>query len=135
MEDTLQIKHLAPYLPYGLEYLSPAYDHGMILGSKTETIEEMGVVSMMSMIQSNGRLKPLLHPLSRLTEPILEDGKTPEQWFKEQDSFGDFFQEYSEMKDNIATIPFRCGLKLFQWHFDVFGLIEKGLALEKPIKV
>ena len=70
--------------------------------------------------------KPLLHPLSRLVEPMVFD--------KNNISYAAEIKLFTRV-DVEWTIqsPLGCDYetvqKLFKWHFDVFGLIEKGLAL------
>ena len=81
----LELKHLAPYLPYGLNV-----EHKQ--GKNKASIDEVVRIEVQqadSVVLSTitdkwscygakyQDIKPLLHPLSRLTEPTLEGSKVP----------------------------------------------------------
>lgn len=135
MEDTLQLKHLAPYLPYKLKMLH--YDKQKVLNSgQGSSVNWVGIIHA---IRHQDKTKLLLHPLSKLTDPIEHNGDKV-----------DVLHELGLFQESVSgnsIVDFRTGNKipydcleygrieiLLQYHFDVFGLIEKGLALEKPIK-
>ena len=85
-----------------------------------------------------------LRPLSDLTKEIEHNGEK----FKPFDELSNFL--YITEKDNFDTVlsarlwvetmilyrpdcltlPFNVVQKLFEWHFDVFGLIKDGLAID-----
>ena len=84
--------------------------------------------------------KPLLRPLSDLTKEIEHNGEK----FVPLKEINYFYRmlESQEQADEIAdrmignsipdgTLDYHLMVKLFEWHFDVFGLIEQGKALEK----
>ena len=166
----LELKHLAPYLPYGLKLEYSNTTLGMVCerqGSGTRGIYHAAF----------SQDRPLLHPLSRLTEPILggkvpliELGKmiynegwkvdftvmktetpcvkisasSPEYLVVRKDEFRishcltrypeDDPQDDEDIDELIhLAVDHWMYQKLFEWHFDVFGLIEKGLAIEKPL--
>lgn len=140
-KEKLTLEHLAPYLPYGLKYVSPEYKAiSMFDISKGETVETMSAISMVAMTKIN-KYKPLLYPISKLTQEIEHNGKK----FIPIDSINNLYPEYPLfIEDNSIFITDSCDLnmleihevyklyqKLFEWHFDIFGLIEKGLAIEK----
>lgn len=81
--------------------------------------------------------KLILHPLSRLTEPIL-DGNTPIDWLQDEYFTLTLHEQCKRILEDERWINHCDWLliqHLFEWHFDVFGLIEKGLAIEKqPLK-
>ena len=113
----LEIKHLAPYLPYGLNVWldSPNASGGQGYMMELETI------NLESAIQRQA--KPLLRPLSDLTKEIEHNGEK--------------FMPYSILMADktgsvwdIEDLPYSDFVKLFEWHFDVFSLIENGLALD-----
>ena len=66
-------------------------------------------------------IKPILRPLSDLTKEIDVNGEKHQMWLlvPHGNSINDVF---SWQYKNIKT--------LFEWHFDVFGLIENGLAID-----
>lgn len=92
-------------------------------------------------IMSNVRL--LLRPLSDLTKEIevngerfvpvekLYNGKLNE-WKNELEINGIFYDYVMEMHEHdlLAELQYREISMLFEWHFDIFGLIEKGLAID-----
>lgn len=102
----LEIKHLCGYLPYGLgiiglsEYDSPDPN---IITMNADTIQQV----------VNGYFKPLLRPLSSMTD----------------DEKADVNMIYHLMTDNLDY-----AIKLldyyYQKHFDIHGLIENGLAID-----
>jgi len=124
--EKLELKHLAPYLPYGLK-----------VGKHFENeffSEEMDVSTMMSLFNDT-RKKPILRPLIDLTvcgnsENIFKDlsdkaylkGMSDENW--------DDFCSQIRMEKGYDLIPHWIYQDLIKNHFDVFGLIEKGLAID-----
>jgi len=109
--------------------------------------------------------KPILRPLSDLTKPCLENGKTPiaelmdksfntnwakteyiytesgknEWWvaFKDQNScFGynsekqGFYSINNSCKDLYVYNQLQLFEMLFEWHFDIYGLIVNGFAID-----
>lgn len=88
---------------------------------------------------SLNEIKPLLIPMSSLYTEITHNGNTFIPW-KELDwgSWNDEIgyivsAEYGENpRVAINVLDFIDDYyKLLEWHFDVFGLIDKGLALDK----
>jgi len=153
--ETLELKHIAPYLPYGLKVdLSyyddeepqivngiPDYSNINIDGGKASTygariIQEYSI----------DKIKPILRPLSDLTEEIniKNDVFIPVEYFEIGDD--DSGTEYDN--GNIKTIeklidiskyncfhdihylPFSLVQQLLEWHFDIYGLIDKKLAID-----
>lgn len=83
MQEKLKLEHLAPYLPYDLTYFSPKHvATSMIDVNKDESIEKMGPVSMISIINDSDMppghqrgVKPVLRPLSDLVNEIEFNGE------------------------------------------------------------
>ena len=84
------------------------------------------------------KFKPILHPLSDLTNEIEHNGEkfVPMDLIKKEDSF----LYYGEMDwiddcaltlnaDDMRYFTFSHILKFIEWHFDVAGLIEQGEAI------
>lgn len=139
----LELKHLAPYLPYGLKVLRP--DNKTILEIK-------GVNGSLIIFERNGTLsqygdlsncKPILRNLSDLTKdievggerfvPIVEIAKirpTGYEWKCYDDEDGVMLGSYDDTVRSIKAATLEQYLKLFEYHFDVFGLIEQGLAID-----
>lgn len=201
MEKKLTLEDLAVYRPFGLKFIITSdlteefefdefYDDigilkkGQIWQWAGEADNDLCIPILdgdLSMVFRNGftwisidyGLKPLLHPLSKLTQeiehnrekfvPILKvleilkiypmsynisensidlildprkhraNSRTKENrqvrfWFNSFNGIGFYCSNMKLLmyKDIYGAIK-----KLFEWHFDVFGLIENGLAIEK----
>ena len=140
----LELKHLAPYLPYNLK-VSKLHVMHTCLG--------IGSIDHILTTQKEA-YKPILRPLSDLTKeieingekfvPIVELAKIAypdlvwefdrtraiSEWKKEPAYF--FFQKnsfFACLFNNAIPNQIVLFNKLFEWHFDVFGLINQGLAL------
>jgi hypothetical protein len=144
----LELKHLAPYLPYGLkcEILDYKCDY---VGEKYGTIKGYyyigdGVYYTFKSDRdyagkNTNNFKPILRPLSDLTKEIIEKYAT---WGKVGVNHMDLEIEFEGYDDDCYMI---CRDKngrmidravnssdfdfLYENHFDVFGLIDKGLAI------
>jgi hypothetical protein len=138
--ELLELKHIKNYLDHRLlistgvndKLLEMVYAHTEVTHSVIEE-NQAGPISIEFLLSK--QFKPLLHPLSSLTKPIEHKGETfvPARMLDEV--FGFYYRtpitlEYF-IQDHLSTIPHGVIDKLFEWHFDVFGLIEKGLALDK----
>lgn len=148
--NKLELKHLAPYLPYGLKGVS--YYNGKPL------IREVTVNNVLAYVNGEITAKIALRPLSDLVKPCLPEGKIPivellklsnESWFK-----GHPDGKYSEVNCEQngwhikayvryhATIdidlhagfvwdwPYWVIEWLFEHHFDVNNLIGQNLATD-----
>ena len=153
-QERIELKHLAPYLPYKLKMLH--YDKKKVLNAgQGSSVHWVGITHALNH-QEN--IKPLLHPLSRLTEEnfwkpllqlLIDRGIYKKQWADGHDNydariiekpFGKIFKLQNH-DDWVLILSFneidRCKTIVFNWlvenHFDVFGLIDKGLA--EPIEL
>ena len=133
----LELKYLAPYLPYGLK----------IFVNEWKCEREISQLKQHSIVTKDfgnhldfKHFKPILRPLSDLTKeiecngvklipmdsiiPLIEDHQTElNNPLNSEDPF-------KAMLDNLLSSN-KMFLKLLEFHFDVFGLIEKGLAIDK----
>ena len=144
----MEIKHLAPYLPYDLKVVFEDDEHEHTLVGLVNWSNEIMVLSPFSDYgRSNIKnCKPILRPLSDLTKEIEHKGVKiiPIDYFEIGDDYNDIV-DYGQgnvkliglLKDmaehnfiQISYMNYGVIIKLFEWHFDVFGLIEKGLALD-----
>lgn len=125
--EKLIIENLAPYLPYKLQirYFSKNRTMNCSQGSSTNWISLRAVIQ-----RFDENCKPILRPLSDLTKEIEVNGEK----FIPCEKFGlvpnEHNQKYLERKLIFEYITFREMQLLISWHFDVFGLIEKGLAID-----
>lgn len=146
--EKLELKHLAGYLPYGLKGNYNVSD--VVPEYKYELRgKELRTDNIDFFLQY---AKPILRPLSDLTKEIEVNGEkfVPIDWlrkninkcihfsdnrFMDYDdgksknilhySFYDVFSDTIDVEEIIEFIQ-----KLYEWHFDIHGLIEKGLAID-----
>lgn len=110
----LELKHLSAYLPYKLEGVFTVYD-------------SIHTVTSLSLIYVNRELeyrhfKPILRPLSDLTRKELE-----QEGF---DSHIDYLTYENKGSDWTLKAPFNMVQYLLKKHFDIYNLIESGLAID-----
>jgi hypothetical protein len=169
----LETKHLAAYLPYELEVFNKFYSN----------IENLLAINTSGTCFTDNffkewlhisKYKPLLRPLSQLTQeiehngerfvPMIEIVKMIEPYYVKIDESTSDFNVINKCigKDRVyqlryknnynnqgeismlnfhenekclwhsdRIIPIKCHDKLFEWHFDIYGLIENNLAIEK----
>jgi hypothetical protein len=134
--EKLTIEHLAPYLPYGLKFGSISKSN-IILQHGTISIDTNRLFGHVSMIDGD-KYKPILHPLSDLTKEIEVNGER----FVPRGMLGNLLAskllliEWEsclhrfDLNKNFDRLPYIFTQKLFEWHFDVFGFIEKSLAID-----
>lgn len=105
----LELKHLAPYLPYGLKGQFKLSEASILArGQKDELREKILTIDNVSFFLK--LCKPLLFPLSE---------------FKMSTGY----ETLSLSISDIDTLPYSSVTKLISQHFDVFGLIDAGLAV------
>lgn len=87
-----------------------------------------------------GRFKPMIKLITMLTFPydcIICDTNEDEikAHFRIKESFVVLEYNFSSkgflffVNDRYEKVPFEVYQKLFEWHFDVFGWLDKGLAI------
>lgn len=142
----LELKYVAPYLPYVLKVQWT--DHGYttekkITGAGENHVtfdvsedEEFEETTTSLTILYFDAIKPILRPLSDLTKEIPMKHGLGE--FCPMDALKQLQKESGEecfvFFDDLAKTPLEYSYwvvnHLIEWHFDVFGLIEKGLAID-----
>ncbi len=119
----LELKHLAPYLPYGLKVMVEGKEYIMkscfLTGSGHLAVVTTNKVWKEGFPQRHViDTKPILRPLSDLT--------------KEEE------KELLAIQQNPENEIYGENFGAMQWflskHFDVFGLIEEGLAIDIKFK-
>ena len=133
---TLELKHVAPYLPYGLEW--EVVSRGNFTTSPDEVKKEKMTMENISLFLSKKayrRLscKPILRPLSQLTQDkktcdeinlLLEpNGLEINNFLLLKNTYEAVCISWQEMQEVLNI--------LYREHYDVFGLIEQKLAIEK----
>ena len=136
----IELEHLAPYLPHGLKTI---VNHNPY----TITVDENGddTIQLIDVLECG--YKPLLRPLSDLTKEIEVNREkfVPIEQIKKiligiDGSSGGFYylgykyytHNFSYYNETCATLalPYHIIQKLIKWHFDVFNLIQRELAID-----
>lgn len=130
----LELKHLSAYLPYGLRLIYDETYNELLVGlTQDQVITDCDETYY-------GFVKPILRPLSDLFNQIDSNDVCfkPLQMLFELTSC-EIEQEYIDLlyrnEKNIKEVdldqaPWFVISNLFKWHFDVFGLIPAGLAID-----
>ena len=133
--EKLELKHLAAYLPYGLK--------GVYNENKESDIVDITGLCLFNKINhlqirfkdnTSGlfdcEIKPILRPLSDLVNVITHKGKDFVPCI-EYNHFNEYFEELSKLDYSYVKYnQNRVVLILLELHFDIFGLIEKNLAVD-----
>ncbi len=129
-EIELELKHLASYGDKECKYQTR---EGNILTFDFEDLYDIQVAIEQGAFEPEN-YKLLLHPLSDLTKEIEHNGgkfvPMEKLKLKKCDSGEQLSQYYFEFKPQWASLYLHHIQKLFEWHFDVAGLIEAGLAID-----
>jgi len=134
--ESITLKEIAGYLPYQLEVMiTESTSKGEI--HKLSGINYDGLVSLggggrFGFIQRGfNQFKPLLYPLSMLTQQIEHNG---EKFIMAKEHRYLRFEEISNYKGGSRTLDFIQSREkdlLMEFNFDFYGLIERGLAIDK----
>ena len=135
--EKLELKYLANYLPYNIIGISPSGNKFYL--STSSNMLGKGIESRNIDTFLNDEFKLILRPLSDLTKEIEVNGErfVPIEYLYKNldcDAEYDFIwaieDDISSVSDKIIFAPYSIVEKLFEWHFDTNGLIEKGLAVD-----
>ena len=135
----LELKHLSPYLPYGLKARIKVFGDNetisCIEGLNEFEVELSGIRKTVTEFFDYENIEPILHPLSDLTKEIEVNGErfVPIEKVQDWNTSIDFAKEFEALLEDerwLSTTSYLLVELLFEWHFDVFGLIEKGLAID-----
>lgn len=122
---TLELKHLAPYLPYGLRVFVTTWK----CEREVKSLHQKAIMTKdYHNILDFEHIKPILKPLSDL----VKDEETFDFLYgscKAIDENIDYISEFSGDLLN-TSLSFRASSILIAGKYDVFGLIEKGLAID-----
>jgi hypothetical protein len=128
----LEIKHLTLYLPYGLKMkvLDTFYKYDIMTLCDKSGLSNIGLPCVIDEPQD---FKPILRPLSdieRYFKPIFENDEDINRYLSEE-YLSYFGIEINNIHDVVLEyLPYGVFNVLIKHHFDVFGLIEKGLAVD-----
>lgn len=120
----LELKHLAAYLPYevGMLEYRPTGEY---------TIFELDEETIHYVATFNNSANIILRPLSDLTKETTHKGKTfvPCLYWDDKNRI-DLLSACSNDNDYVDYLEYFIVQKLLEWHFDIFGLIDAGLAVD-----
>lgn len=121
----LELKDLAAYLPYDLNIWHYQWQC-------TLTMDIDGgypySFSIMDVMEGIGESKPLMRPLSDLTNEIEYNGEKYIGRYEFSDNeWAMFYKEGFHITD---VLDYSSIVELIKRHFDVFGLIHHGLAID-----
>jgi hypothetical protein len=135
--NKLELKHLAPYLPYGLRVICGGIERNLTAISLDSSFVFVTVYkgSREKQMRSIEDIKPILYPLSDLVKPCLPEGKIPfTRWYPNYPNFS-FYEEIAadfilRIKNDKEHLTLDDWNWLFEHHFDVHNLIEQNLAID-----
>ena len=141
----LRREFITPYMPYELKWKCSLETETMIGITDNRIIFAMNgdeISSSYEFEHKSQSCKPILRPLSDLPNEIEHNGN---KFIPMEVMFGWDITEEKEF-DIYGTLPdawksflavniardwdYRTSILLFQWHFDVFGLIPEGIAIK-----
>jgi hypothetical protein len=128
----LEAKHLVPYLPYGLKC--------QVTDLKKKTIAELhsvyanGSCTFCNTVESQkgfSNIKPILRPMSSLKFAFEHNDENivPLLDFFEEDE-RQMYEFANSKVPIIFNYPYTMWCQLLEWHIDIFGLIENGIAID-----
>ena len=148
----LELKHLAPYLPYGLKVQTKtgvdrlcgimfSDDTDYNSGNNTYHNINHPLANLETHTEEFYDIKPILRPLHTVIRKMKDDkgrefipaaviwsvSAVEEQEFEDYGKIPTYWHD--AIKVGYKSFEVRDFELLIQWHFDVFGLIEKGLAV------
>ena len=138
-------EYLTTYLPYSLKVMMEGKKTNVAwMSTKNIAVirpDSIGDVKRINWDHAHLNINPILHPLSRVAEPILPENERPIDIINEIDEGwtfenGVFRNERYKPNQNFwitPSLPQWLIESLSSWHIDWQGLIEKGLAIEKPL--
>lgn len=130
MEKKLTLREIAPYLPYGLKMIFEK--SGKIIelsGIELSESEKLIFIHKNAFFESTKwNFKPILRPLSDLTKEIEHNGEK----FVPIKKLGinKMWLGINDYHIHVYNQPYSEVQQLLEWHFDIFGLIEAGLAID-----
>lgn len=137
-KPVLNAVFITSYLPYNVKVYEQRYDLQYdLVGFCDDSIfakDKKGEI--FSFVPQTGIDKLILYPLTSLKDNIIVNGieMNPLISLKSQGYNMNFDEDYTFedfVKENILNNSYGFIELLLRWHFDVFGLIEKGLAISK----
>lgn len=137
--DKITLAELSAYLPYGLRFYNGRdYEADTLKGIKSNSYSVPYVQgSRDSDYFRFEKIKPLLRPLSDLYKEMEHEGERfvpAENLFNQYElkfgDNGDFYLDYYSIGETDSPwTGYGIIQQLLEWHFDVFGLIDRGMSV------
>ena len=136
--EELELYKLSYYLPHVIECVTDDGFRGVLIQLALKEVDFDFQVKLADGNNFQCRytegVKPILHPLSDLKVEINHNGEifTPNNWIHEN-YIGAKYDDDLKTLFGFKTyqhLPFALFQKLLEWHFDIFNLIDKGLAID-----
>ncbi len=135
----LEVKHLAPYLPYGLNLQYVVREKVEKTGIMKTIIhnEDEAHPTKISIDWNDAEhiwmFKPILRPLSDLNNEIVINGEKHQMWLLingQKALENGKIENMNGYQYSILELSYNKIQTILKFHFDIFGLIEKGLAVD-----
>lgn len=133
----LEPKHLIPYLPYSLKVIMEGKKTNVAwMSTKNIAViipNGIGEYKRIPWKRAHLNIKPILRPLSDLTKEIEIDGKKIifiKIFFREARLLLEKELKNTNGKLIVDYLTWEIIVKLLEYHFDIFELIPKGLAID-----
>lgn len=126
--EKLTIEHLAPYLPYGLKGISKEENLGIEVIKGYSTYGKNNSINLTTNVDDIDieMFKPILIPLSDYKDVNSERLSEINTDLMNQIEI----TEFANKQSSIASLSYSSFMCLIKDHADVFGLLEKGLAVD-----
>lgn len=123
--EKLELKHIAPYLPYGLQgEVTELKDDCFIIGASEDYVFTDSPYYDLDYTE----IKPVLRPLSDIKNfKDIMDEFSEYSW----EIFENHFFVLGRTLNCFDSITYTIAELCFKHHIDLFGLIDKGFALKK----
>ena len=142
----LELKHVAPYVIYKPEFIledefgrtSVFTMNGFCSKGSGEYMAKSFIIDEVGNELYLNYVKLLLRPLSYLTKEIEVNGEKFVPMREIYIFIGGGYSSYKAFMSNcypdfmtpLIGLSYNIIQKLYEWHFDISGLIEKGLAID-----
>lgn len=126
----LTIEHLAAYLTYGLKVKTDSLGIFKVNGYRTIPSGKISILTNDTHVGFLQEIQLVLRPLSELTKEHVKEIYELDSVNIELIDICEWGEEICHMVKNNQPLQLRQFNILFKYHYDVFGLIESGLAID-----
>ena len=106
----LELKHIAPYLPYGLQVID-------LVAQSKFTLDLENISNVMNDSENLNTIRPILRPISDAKKQI-------------QYADGCYAMTDDDSDLDLDDLSYNTILSYIERHFDIYGLIKQGLAID-----